>query len=143
MKLHLDANSSKPIYRQIVDQIRVKIAAGELRGRTRLPSIRELAFDLGVNANTVARCFQELEREGFVVSRPGHGVFAIERPPKLPAAHQQRQITPHLDELLVAAWKLGIDPSELVQLLEQRAIGFFPEEDPDGPADRMQQLPNN
>lgn len=126
MKLRLDTTTPQPIYRQIVEQLRLQVARGELAGSSRLPSVRELALELRINPNTVARAYRELERENLVVRQQGRGVFVAERPPKLPAAQRRKLLAARLDELLVAAWQLGVPPEELIERLERRASEFFP-----------------
>ena len=125
MRLKLDAASPRPIYLQIVEQLRLQVARGELEGGSRLPSVRELALELRINPNTAARAYRELEREGVVVKQQGRGVFVAERKAKLPAAQRRRQLDARLDELLVAAWQLGVAPEELIERLGQRASEFF------------------
>ena len=127
MKLRLDTTSPQPIYRQIVDQLRSQVARGELAGGSRLSSVRELALELRINPNTVARAYRELEREGLVVRQQGRGVFVAERQAKLPAAQRRKLLARRLDELLIAAWQLGVGPRELIEQLQRRASEFFPE----------------
>ncbi len=125
MRLRLDTTSPQAIYLQIVEQLRRQVARGELEGGSRLPSVRELALELRINPNTVARAYRELERDGVVVKQQGRGVFVAEHKAKLPAAQRRRQIDARLDELLVAAWQLGVTPEELIERLGQRASEFF------------------
>jgi len=74
MFVTVDLQSEKPIYRQIVDQIKGLLARGELPPGSALPSVRQLAGDLGVNFNTVALAYRELEEAGLVCIRHGRGV---------------------------------------------------------------------
>lgn len=78
MDLNLDPRSSTPLYRQIVDQVRRRVAQGVLRPGDRLPTIRDLAARARVNRNTAARAFQELEASGLVHTRVGQGTFVAE-----------------------------------------------------------------
>ena len=75
MKLHLDPESSVPIYIQIEDSIHSMIAAGQLQPGEQLPTIRELAADIRVNLNTVARAYFELDKEGVITTQRGKGTF--------------------------------------------------------------------
>jgi len=72
--ISLDWNSNEPVYAQIASQIRARIASGELRAGMVLPSVRSVAFDLGINLNTVARAYRILEEERFVSIRDRAGV---------------------------------------------------------------------
>jgi GntR family transcriptional regulator len=73
--LTLDTASGVPIYRQIVDWVKVAVADGRLRPGEQLPTVRQFAVDLNVNYNTVARGYLELERAGVVHSLRGKGTF--------------------------------------------------------------------
>jgi len=64
-----------PIYQQIIEQILAQIAAGILSPDTQMPGVRNLAKDLGINPNTVVKAYNELERDGFIFSKPGIGSF--------------------------------------------------------------------
>ena len=75
MKFHLSFKTGKPVYQQIVDQVRVAAASGALRAGDGLPSIRPLAEELRVNRNTVAKAYAELERAGVIEAVPGKGCF--------------------------------------------------------------------
>ncbi|MBM4118869.1 GntR family transcriptional regulator, partial [bacterium] len=76
--LTLDTASGLPIYRQIVDWVKVNAAAGALPPGARLPTVRQLAVDLGVNSNTVARAYLELERMGVVHTLRGKGTYGAD-----------------------------------------------------------------
>lgn len=75
MKLQIDPESSVPIYIQIEDSIHSLIAAGQIQPGEQLPTIRELAADIRVNLNTVARAYFELDREGVISTQRGKGTF--------------------------------------------------------------------
>lgn len=74
MFLIVDGNDDRPLYRQIAEGIKALIACGELRQGATLPSVRQLAGDLGVNLNTIAVAYRQLQDEGFVAVRHGAGV---------------------------------------------------------------------
>lgn len=76
LQLQINTASKIPIYRQLTEQIRSAIARGDLQPDEQLPSVRQLPKDVVVNPNTIARVYQELEREGMLVTRQGLGVFA-------------------------------------------------------------------
>jgi DNA-binding transcriptional regulator YhcF (GntR family) len=75
MNLHLDPSSPVPPFEQIRSQIQAMVASGALPTGTRLPSIRQLAGDLGLAVNTVGRAYRELERDGIVAARGRHGTI--------------------------------------------------------------------
>jgi GntR family transcriptional regulator len=70
----IDRDRKDPVYEQVADQVRQFVASGTLRPGTALPSVRQLAGDLGVNLNTIARAYRLLESEGFLVIRDRSGV---------------------------------------------------------------------
>ena len=73
MYIVVDENDRRPIYQQVVDEIKALIAQGELREGTALPPVRQVAADLGVNLNTIATAYRELQREGLINIRHGAG----------------------------------------------------------------------
>jgi GntR family transcriptional regulator len=75
MLLNLDPRDARPLYLQIVDEVRRALVVGTLRAEDPLPSVRELAVQLVVNPRTVLQAYQELEREGVVYVRRGQGTF--------------------------------------------------------------------
>ena len=75
MRLQLNFKSGKPVYLQIVDQVRAAVAAGSIRAGEPLPSIRPLAEELRVNRNTVAKAYTELESQGVIETAAGKGCF--------------------------------------------------------------------
>jgi GntR family transcriptional regulator len=75
MHIVVDENDRRPIYQQVVDEIKALIARGELREGTALPPVRQVAADLGVNLNTIATAYRELQREGLIIVRHGAGAI--------------------------------------------------------------------
>ena len=89
----IDARDSTPIYAQLDRALRAAIAAGRLRPGDQLPTVRQLAVELRVNANTVARVYAELERAGVLETRRGVGSFIAATPlqARPPVEHQRRR----------------------------------------------------
>ena len=130
MRFKLDTTSREPIYQQLVAQIQLAVARGALTAGEKLPSVRALALSVQINPNTVAKAYAELENAGVVVRQHGRGVFVANRTSELTSAARARQLSGHLDTLLVAAWRLDIDLETLVDALRERASSTFsdPEE---------------
>jgi GntR family transcriptional regulator len=83
MFLTLQDNDKRPIYQQIADGIKALIARGNLPEGTTLPSVRQVAADLGINLNTVAVAYRQLQEEGFVAVRHGAGAVIAPRTPRV------------------------------------------------------------
>lgn len=77
MYITVDEADSRPVYRQIADEIKGLIARGDLRQGATLPPVRQVAADLGLNLNTIAAAYRELQREGLVRVRHGAGAVVI------------------------------------------------------------------
>src|SRR5881396_4144177 len=93
---HIDTNHPTPLYAQLERSIRFAIATDKLRVGEQLPTVRQLAVDLRINANTVAKVYTELERAGIVETRRGVGTFVTARPNE---AANRRDRERHLREL--------------------------------------------
>jgi GntR family transcriptional regulator len=79
MFIVVDENDRRPIYQQVVDEIKGLIARGELREGAALPPVRQVAADLGVNLNTIATAYRELQSEGLISIRHGAGAVVSSR----------------------------------------------------------------
>jgi GntR family transcriptional regulator len=79
MFLTVDAADKRPLYQQIIDGVKELIARGDLREGTTLPSVRQVASDLGVNLNTIAVAYRRLQEEGFLAIRHGTGTVVSSR----------------------------------------------------------------
>ncbi|MGD0309160.1 MAG: GntR family transcriptional regulator [Acidobacteriota bacterium] len=106
--LCISLESPVPVYEQISDGIRAELVAGRLQPGVRLPTVRELAGNLGVHHNTVAEAYRLLAREGWLDLRRGRGALVINRPH--PAATQQAQgeFSRRLRELVAKAVAQGV-----------------------------------
>ena len=114
--------SGEPIYQQLVRQITHAITTGTLKPGDRLPTLRQLAADLVINPNTVARAYRDLEVAGLIEGGPRRGTFVTFAPPKLIAAERRNRLRPHLDALIAEAKVLGFSEEELRRLLNE-ALG--------------------
>ncbi len=118
MLLDVDTNGAIPPYEQIRSQITALAKTGELPEGTRLPTIRQLAGDLGLAPGTVARAYRELESQGVVVSRVRHGTtIAARRAPT--AAQSQRELRAAARTLARTARTLGFSADDAVRALAE------------------------
>jgi GntR family transcriptional regulator len=114
----VDSTSPTPIYAQLDRSIRAAIATGELESGAQLPTVRQLAVDLAVNANTVARVYAQLERDGMLETRRGVGTFVRESPsPQAARAHRERELRELIRRFVGDAALLGFTLSELITQL--------------------------
>lgn len=119
--IDLDSNDPLPLYAQLEHAIRVGIATGRIRAGDQLPTVRQLAVDLRVNANTVARVYLGLERDGILVTKRGVGTFVADGvPAKTNAPYRERQLRRAMERFLTEATSLGYKPREIVRALTQR-----------------------
>ncbi|MFZ5825785.1 MAG: GntR family transcriptional regulator [Bacillota bacterium] len=120
MWLHIDPSSGTPIYRQIVDQVRQAVASGVLRAGDRLPSVRDMAVELAVNPNTIAKAYQELERDGVIVTPRGRGSFVADRDHGLDEAERLRLFAEAVDRLVAEAYRLRIGSDRVIDMLRAK-----------------------
>jgi len=119
MLLHINPSSGVPIYLQIENQVKHCIASGALRPGEALPSVRQVATDLRINPNTVARAYQNLERDGVLQTVPGGGTYVAENPTGLLKSEKIRRLRPHARQMAVEGTQLRLDPQEIVDLVWQ------------------------
>ena len=115
---HINARDPMPLYAQLARAIRFAIATGRLKLGEQLPTVRQLAVELRVNANTVAKVYAELERGGIVETRRGVGTFVRAR--HFEAARQgdrDRELAALSDRFLTEAASLGFSPREVLEYL--------------------------
>ena len=122
MHIHVDFHSGEPIYRQIVETIKFKIAAGRLTSGTKLPSVRGLAQQLRINMRTVVKAYEELDRCGLVVMQQGRGVFVTRPQDTLPARERRKVLRDLARRLLAEAARLGAATGEVIQIVQDEAL---------------------
>ncbi len=119
----LDPGSGVPLYRQIIDLVLLGVADGRLPPGTQLPTVRQLAVDLSVNLNTVAKAYREMEIRGIVETQQGTGTFVAERPAPAGAAERRKALERLVDELLAKAGSSGFNVEEVADAVASRAAG--------------------
>ena len=121
MHILIDESDPRPIYRQVADEIRRLIAGGALGEGQALPSVRQVAVDLGVNLNTVAGAYRELQTEGLVTIRHGSGAVVASRKT---TTRDDAELRKPLRSALTALILAGVPRGEIVNLVrdELRAL---------------------
>jgi GntR family transcriptional regulator len=109
----LSQSDKRPMYFQIMEQIKRRIIAGDWAEGQAIPSIRQLAVDLQVSVITVKRAYYELEREGVIVTQHGKGSH-VASTPGLGGRLREQELEQHLEEASRIALQLGITPQQLL-----------------------------
>ena len=120
MGLHINFKSGKPVYLQIVDQIKSLSASGALRAGEALPSIRPLAEELRLNRNTVAKAYTELESLGVIETIAGKGCFLKANQSPLRKEVRRKLLIEEIDQAIVAAHHLQVPDEELLEIIHER-----------------------
>ena len=119
MLFHVNPSSGVPIYAQLESQVKNAVAAGALRRDQPLPSVRKLASELGINPNTVARAYQELERDGVITTVPGGGTYVAANVPRLLKSEKLRRLQPYARQIAVEGVQLGLADEEIVKAVQE------------------------
>ena len=107
----IDYNDKRPIYEQIIDRFQTLILNGALEPDTQIPSVRSLAIELSINANTIQRAYSELERDGYIYSVKGRGNFV--RADESLAQRQKEKTLKELKEHLKQCKAIGLSQEEI------------------------------
>jgi GntR family transcriptional regulator len=120
MQFDLDFRSRQPIYIQIVERIRQQIARGELQPGDQLPTVRQLAADLRVNFNTVARAYRLLDEAGLISTQHGRGTYVWETPsPEVAQQLRSQGLREMSQQFVQEALQLGFTPDEISKEIEK------------------------
>lgn len=117
MNIIISNSSGKPIYEQIASQIKSMIITGELREGEALPSMRLLAKELRISVITTKRAYDELEREGFIVSFTGKGSFVAGKNIELIKEQHLKEIENHMQEILKLSKECGLKLDEMIEMM--------------------------
>ncbi len=120
MEIRLSNSDGVPVYRQIVNQVKLMIASGRLRPGQELPTIRSLAERLVINHNTVVHAYAELEKEGVIECRHGSGSFVADGVPRGAGKESMHALSAKVDSLLTDAAHLNLELPELNKLILER-----------------------
>lgn len=123
MQFRLDHHSGEPIWRQIVEQVKYRVASGQIDPGAKLPSIRSLAGDLKINPRTVVKAYEELAHQQLVVMRQGQGVFVMDgaRRDTVPKQTRVKTLTEMSQRLLAEGTRMGATPDEVVEIVRKAA----------------------
>jgi GntR family transcriptional regulator len=113
MQIRIDNASDRPVYQQIIDQVKRDIAMGRLIKDEKLPTVRQLAGQLAINPNTIAKAYRQLEQEGIITTRPGSGAFVANLDSNLNRTVRRKLINEQLERIVVEAFHMQIDSQTL------------------------------
>lgn len=120
MLFQINFKSAKPVYLQLVDQVKSATATGLLRAGDALPSIRPLSEELRVNRNTVAKAYTQLESEGIIESQQGRGCFVRAPQSALRKDARRKLLVAEIDDVIVQAHHLQVPADDLLDLVRDR-----------------------
>ena len=118
-RLEINPRSSTPIYQQVVDGVKELVARGILVPGERMPTVRELAVELSLNPNTIAKAYQKLEQEGIIETMRSRGTFVAGRTEVLDKEMAREQLEGLVEKVLVEAYHLGLNREDIKQLFEE------------------------
>ena len=124
--LQIATGDPRPISRQIVDGVRLRIATGELQIGEALPSVRGLAQQLLINPNTVAKAYTELTAEGWLEARQGLGLFVAQPRQRLSSAERKRRFDEAVQRFVGEVITLEIEPAEVQERLAEELAAISP-----------------
>jgi GntR family transcriptional regulator len=120
MYIRIDTSSGVPIWQQVVSQVTRQAVSGVMGCGDQLPTVRELAGELRVNPNTIAKAYQELERTGIVSTKRGLGTFVIEQLHKGDSADGIKSLKERIDAAIVESMQMRLDPNTFVAIVQER-----------------------
>ena len=119
MFIQVDPSDNTPVYEQITTQVKYAIATGAQRPGEPLPSVRQLAVEILVNPNTVARAYRELQREGIVCIRRGLGLFVSEEAPRICRRDRKDIVSTKIAQALREAVQAELGPEEIEKIVHR------------------------
>jgi GntR family transcriptional regulator len=124
MLLRIDSTNGVPLYLQIAKEVKHSIAIGSLKPGEQIPSVREIALQITVNPNTVAKAYRELESQGIVETRRGTGTFVAERIVDVTQEERRKIVGELMDRAIDEARHLQMSEDEMTNLLLKRVRTF-------------------
>ena len=118
MEIIISNNANKPIYEQITSQMKNMILSGKLEEGSQLPSIRALAKDLRISVITTKRAYEELERDGFIITVAGKGSYVAENNSAVLKEEKMKQLEENVRRLIEEAYNSGISKEEVKEIFD-------------------------
>ena len=113
----VNPRSKQPLYEQLVEQLRRQIVLGGMKAGAAMPSVRQLATELGINPNTIQKAYRRMEEEGMILSVPGKGSFVSDNLAEMLTKQREDQRN-KARQILLSCREMGITKEEIVQMVE-------------------------
>ncbi|WP_300381951.1 GntR family transcriptional regulator [Clostridium sp.] len=117
MKIIISNNSNTPIYEQIMEEVKKEIIEGKLKTNDKLPSIRTLAKDLNISVITTKRAYDELEKEGYIITYPGKGSFIGAVNNEIIKEGIQKEIESNIKKSIELSNRINLNKDDLIELI--------------------------
>ena len=124
MQFNIDNTSGRAVFQQVIDQVKRDVALGRLIKEEKLPTVRQLAQQLAINPNTIAKAYRQLEQEGIIVTKAGAGAFVANLDSNLSKSVRKKLICEELERIVVDAYHMQIDRATLTEWFEKAAEKF-------------------
>ena len=113
----VNPRSKQPLYEQLVEQLRRQIVLGGMKAGAAMPSVRQMATELGINPNTIQKAYRRMEEEGMILSVPGKGSFVSDNLAEMLTKQREDQRN-KARQILLSCREMGITKEEIVQMVE-------------------------
>lgn len=124
MQIRIDNASDRPVYQQIIDQVKRDIALGRIIKNEKLPTVRQLAGQIAINPNTIAKAYRQLEQQGIIVTKAGAGAFVANLDSNLSRSVRKKVISEELERIAVDAYHMQIDRQTLLEWFNNAVAKF-------------------
>ena len=124
MQIRINNASGRPVYQQIIDHVKRDIALGRIIKNEKLPTVRQLAGQIALNPNTIAKAYRQLEQQGIIVTKAGAGAFVANLDSNLSRSVRRKIISDELERIAVDAYHMQIDSQTLLEWFNSAVVKF-------------------
>ena len=124
MQIRINNASGRPVYQQIIDHVKRDIALGRIIKNEKLPTVRQLAGQIAINPNTIAKAYRQLEQQGIIVTKAGAGAFVANLDSNLSRLVRKKIISEELERIAVDAYHMQIDSQTLLEWFNSAVVKF-------------------
>ena len=124
MQIRIDNASDRPVYQQIIDHVKRDIALGRIIKNEKLPTVRQLAGQIAINPNTIAKAYRQLEQQGIIVTKAGAGAFVANLDSNLSRSVRKKLISEELERIAVDAYHMQIESQTLLEWFNSAVARF-------------------